>query len=59
MPDKWDPDVYRQRAEAWRQRASELEGEEKAASLSIADGYKRLAALIEERASLVRPAKEA
>jgi hypothetical protein len=48
MPDSWDPNLYRQRAEAWRQRAALLEDEDQQDTcLDIADGYDRLAGLIE------------
>jgi hypothetical protein len=61
MPDQWDADVYRSRAEAWRQRAAQLsdDGDAQATCLSLADDYEKLAALIEHRASLIRPARDA
>jgi hypothetical protein len=46
MSDQWDPDLYRQRAEEWRQRAAELPVG-RARCEEIADGYSRLADLIE------------
>jgi hypothetical protein len=61
MPDKWDPDIYRSRAEAWQQRAAQLPDGDDARStcLSLADDYEKLAALIEHRASLIGPARDA
>jgi hypothetical protein len=51
MPDSWDPNIYRQRAEAWRQRAALLEDEDQQDTcLDIADGHDRLAGLIEAEA---------
>ena len=51
MPENWDPIVYRQRAEAWRQRAALLPEDDPQATtcLEIADGYGKLADLIEAR----------
>ena len=56
MPENWDPIVYRQRAEAWRQRAALLPEDDPQATtcLEIADGYGKLADLIEARQ---RPAR--
>ena len=52
MPDQWDADVYRQRAEAWRQRATQLSDDDDArvTCLSLAEQYDKLANLIEQRA---------
>ena len=48
MPDSWDPEIYRQRAEQWRKKAASLgEGRERRECLTIADGYARLADLID------------
>ena len=58
MPESWDPIVYRERAEAWRQRAALLpqDDPQTAICLEIADGYARLAQLIEaERERLQSP----
>ena len=54
MPDQWDADVYRQRAEAWRQRAAQLSDADdaRATCLSLADDYEKVTNLIEQRASL-------
>ena len=50
MPDGWDPGKYRQRAEEWQKKAESLgEGKERAACLTIAEGYARLAETIENR----------
>src|ERR1700748_1301457 len=53
MPDDWDATIYRQRAEAWAQRAALLpEGDPQVAIyLDIAEGYEKLARLIEDRSS--------
>jgi hypothetical protein len=48
VPDSWDAKVYRQRAEAWRQRAALAEGKQRAACIVLADGYETLAGLLEE-----------
>jgi len=55
MPESWDPAVYRQRVEAWRERAALLpEGDPQGATcLEIAEGYEKLANLIEARQRLV------
>lgn len=48
MSDQWDPDLYRQRAEEWRQRAAELPvSRARQTCEEIAHGYSRLADLIE------------
>jgi hypothetical protein len=47
MPGNWDPQVYRDRAQQWRDAASELPpGPTKDVYLVIADGYAKLAELI-------------
>jgi hypothetical protein len=53
VPDSWDPEVYRQRAEAWRQKAVLLpEGHEEATlCLEIAGGYAKLARVLEAKSS--------
>ena len=53
MPDSWSAEVYRQRAEAWRQKAVLLpEGHEEAAlCLEIAGGYAKLARVLEAKSS--------
>ena len=48
MPDQWDARVYRQRAEAWRQKAAVApNGDQQASCTAIADGYDKLAGLLE------------
>jgi hypothetical protein len=50
MSDQWDPERYRQRAEEWRQRAAEVpEGRTRRSYLEIAEGYERLADLLESQ----------
>ena len=53
MPDSWDSEQYKERAKAWRARAASLpEGTpERDACVTIAEGYERLADLIEARRS--------
>ena len=52
MPDSWDLEIYRQRAAQWRKKADLLgEGRERRECLTIADGYARLADLIDTRQS--------
>jgi hypothetical protein len=61
MPESWDPKIYRERAEAWRQRAALLPEDDPQAMtcLEIAEGYARLAQLIEaDRESLRSPLSE-
>jgi hypothetical protein len=49
MPGSWDPQVYRERAQAWQAEADKLTpGQTKDAALALAEGYARLAALIEQ-----------
>ena len=49
MPENQNPAAYRQRVEAWRERAALLpEGDpQRATCLEIAEGYEKLANLIE------------
>jgi hypothetical protein len=56
MPESWDPAVYRQRVEAWREKAALLpEGDPQGATcLEIAEGYEKLADLIEAQQRLVQ-----
>ena len=55
MPDKWDPTIYRDRAKQWRERAASLPQEDpgRATCQELAEGYERLAALLEERQHLL------
>jgi hypothetical protein len=49
MPGSWDPQVYRQRAQAWQAEADKMAlGKTKDATLALAEGYARLADLIEQ-----------
>ena len=49
MPGSWDPQVYRERARAWQEKADKMEpGPTKNATLALAEGYTRLADLIEQ-----------
>jgi hypothetical protein len=61
MPDTWDADVYRQRALAWRHRAADFPDgdDQKAACISIAEGYEKLADMLDLRTKLIAPAPEA
>ena len=48
MPDSWNAEVYRERAEQWRAAAEKLPlGKEREACLVLADGYANLAGLID------------
>jgi hypothetical protein len=51
VPENWDPIYYRERVKAWRDKAASLpEGHpEWAVCDELADGYDRLAALLEQR----------
>jgi hypothetical protein len=49
MPNNWNSKVYRQRADEWQEKANALSpGKERDTCLTIAQGYARLAALIDE-----------
>jgi hypothetical protein len=59
MPDSWDAGKYRQRAEEWQKKAESLgEGKERTACLTIAEGYARLAELIENRSRQYRSTRQ-
>jgi len=48
MPESWDAAEYRNRATAWLQKAESLTGgREREACLALAEGYVKLAELIE------------
>jgi hypothetical protein len=49
MPESWDTETYRERAATWRLRATLLpeDSEEARICVEIAQGYERLADLIE------------
>jgi hypothetical protein len=48
MPESWDAGEYRNRATAWLQKAETLPaGRERDACLTLADGYTKLAELLE------------
>jgi hypothetical protein len=53
MPDSWDSEQYKERAKAWRDRAASLPdgSPERDACVMLAQGYEKLAALIEARRS--------
>ena len=52
MPESWDPVCYREQAKAWRDKATVLPDDdpERAVCIELADGYDRLATLLEQRA---------
>ena len=56
MPDSWDSEQYKERAKEWRDRAASLpEGSpERDACVILAEGYERLAKIIEVRGSARR-----
>ena len=58
MPDSWNSERYKERAKAWRDRAASLpEGSpERDACVMLAEGYEKLAALIETRRCVTQPA---
>jgi hypothetical protein len=52
VPETWDPVRYRERAKAWREKATVLPDDdpERAVCIVLAEGYDRLATLLEQRA---------
>jgi hypothetical protein len=53
MPDSWNAETYRERAKQWQAKAERLpRGEERGTCLTLAEGYARLAELIEGSGSL-------
>jgi hypothetical protein len=51
VPEHWDPTYYRERAKAWREKAIMLPEDhaERAVCVEIAEGYEKLATLLEQR----------
>jgi hypothetical protein len=51
VPETWDPACYRERAKTWREKAMTLPEDhpERAVCIELADGYDRLATLLEQR----------
>jgi hypothetical protein len=48
MPDNWDPQVYRERAQQWRDSAAtNPPGDTRNAQITLAEGYENLARFIE------------
>ena len=60
MPEHWDPDYYRERAKAWRDKATTLPEDhpERAVCIELADGYDKLATLLEQRAGVALTAPQ-
>jgi hypothetical protein len=58
LPDNWDPAQYRKRAQGWREKALTLpeDDPERAVCVDLAEGYDRLATLLEQKAHLTPPA---
>lgn len=57
MSDRWDPEPYRLHSEKWQEEAGRHSaGDEQEVCLAIAEGYARLAQLIEERAAILASA---
>jgi hypothetical protein len=58
MPESWDPTTYRARAKNWQDKADALPpGEERDTCEALAEGYARLAQLIEESTGSSGPRK--
>ena len=54
MPGNWDPEVYRARAKQWREAAQNLpDSETRKGYLALAEGYERLADIIEKERGIV------
>jgi hypothetical protein len=48
MPDNWDPQIYRERAQRWRNAARAIPpGDTRDACVALEEGYNNLAKLIE------------
>ena len=56
MFDSWNPETYRLRSAEWREEAGRYSAGKRDVSLVIAEGYARLAQLVEERAALLASA---
>ena len=56
MPDSWDSEQYKERAKVWRDKAASLPdgSPERDACVVLAEGYERLAEIIEARGSARR-----
>jgi hypothetical protein len=49
MPSDWNPEIYRARAKQWQDKAAALPpGDQRQACEALAQGYTRLAQLIEQ-----------
>ena len=49
-PDDWEPALFRKQAQYWREQAQKLPpSDRQAVCLEIAEGYDRLARIIEKR----------
>jgi hypothetical protein len=50
VPENWDDAYYRERAKAWRDKAAALPADhrERAVCFELAEGYDRLATLLEQ-----------
>ena len=56
MPDSWDAGTYRKRAQQWRDKAQALPaGQDRDACMTLADGYQKLANLIDSDADAIQP----
>ena len=57
MPGSWNPETYRLRSAEWQEEAGRRSaGDGQDVCLAIAEGYARLAQLIEERTALLASA---
>jgi hypothetical protein len=56
VPENWDPAYYHDRAKTWRDKAAALpeDHRERAVCIELADGYDRLATLLEQRQGVQR-----
>jgi hypothetical protein len=52
VPESWNPEIYRQREQRWREKVEAIPpGKERDACVSLADGYAHLAQLLADDAS--------